>query len=218
MIKGIKEIGLQERDEVMNNHFKEIEHNSRIYLDPSKPLVIRLDGKNVTKDKENYDLTFKDGYACEAMNSAIRTLKGFGCEAELYSITDEISIIIYDSISFFRNFEEPNQLYCSVIFLQRFLSFFRTFSATTEFGISMFNLSVKDVSGYLKWRKEFGKNAAVVYAAKKFNIPFHDRTNEEIIADIASVEPEWYETHMWFFEGITDTTSTEVTEEITIEF
>lgn len=80
----------------------------------------------------------------------------------------------------------------------------------------MFNIREEYVPEYIEWRKKFGKDAAVVYAAKKFGIPYQGKRVKEVKKML--VEKEWYLSHTWFFEGILDTDCAHILEEVTIDF
>lgn len=169
--------------------FRSLEAEQRIYLSDQDPLVIRLDGKNVTKDKAHYDLTEPEGFTKAILRAAkAATLvfvppmaaemrHGIGIVRNrgvlLFAMMDEVSIVFRTPCFFFRNFDDTNQIYDIGIFLQEFLSALHQDGRflDTRFGISGFNIPAQKCREYIRWRRGLCKEAAVMYAAKRSSLP-----------------------------------------------
>ncbi|MCD8368946.1 MAG: hypothetical protein LUC94_01200 [Clostridiales bacterium] len=169
--------------------FRLLEAEQRIYLSDQDPLVIRLDGKDVTKDKVHYDLTEPEGFTkailLAAKAAALVFVPPMAAEMRhgigivrnrgvlLFAMMDEVSIIFRTPCFFFRNFDDTNQIYDTGIFLQEFLSALHRDGRfpDTRFGISGFNIPAQKCRDYICWRRGLCKEAAVMYAAKRSSLP-----------------------------------------------
>ena len=166
----------------------EQEKRQRIYLDEELPLVIRLDGKNITKDHARMNLIYS-GFTKYLFDScrALAAQKEYSCE--IYSVMDEASIVFQEGRDFFKDFDDTNQIYASNIFLQCFLSFFwqKEEYSDVQFGVSLFSLRGKeDTKLYIVERQRIGKIVAIDYYAKD-RLPrnyYHQKSSEEIINNI----------------------------------
>lgn len=168
--------------------YAEQEKYQRIYLDKRAPLVIRLDGKNITKNHGRINLICSGftEYLFESCK-ALAAKKEYSCE--IYSIMDEASLVFQEGTAFFRGFADTNQIYASNIFLQCFLSLFwqKEEYRNVQFGISLFSLYNKeDVGLYISERQRIGKIVATDYYAKD-KLPqshYHNKSSADIVSSI----------------------------------
>ena len=87
-----------------NNYFYQIQKKYSMRLSQKEPLVIRLDGKDVTKSKElNLLYKFKGSFFYAFEQSAKYFSKKYNCYA-LFG-TDEISFIIENPIKLFEDLD-----------------------------------------------------------------------------------------------------------------
>ena len=151
--------------------FQALEKSQRLYLQENKPVIIRLDGKDVTKNHKDYPLIpwvpFRKAVfdAAEAVASMYARFTG----KQVYSAMDEASIIFHDTGPFWKKFDDTNAIYAVAIILQQFLAEYKRHNGPgdTMFGISIFNVSRKDIEEYIALRKQLAFNTAAVYLAKE---------------------------------------------------
>lgn len=159
------------------NYFKTIENKYRNQLSKNKPLVIRIDGKNITKSWK-YDLFHENGFLNITEMIARNMIKYFN-KCKIYVALDEINFIFEDPNVFFDRYEDTDALYCSNIFLQDFVKIFWNYYPEVKFGISIFNIENDKINSYLKYRKSCCYNAAVYYYCKR-NLPKDVYVNKKL--------------------------------------
>ncbi|MCD8082357.1 MAG: hypothetical protein LUE86_02230 [Clostridiales bacterium] len=187
--------------------FRSLEAKQRIYLSDQDPLVIRLDGKDVTKDKIHYDLTEPEGFTKAIFRAAkAATLvfvppmaaemrHGIGIVRNrgilLFAMMDEVSIVFRSPCFFFKNFDDTNQIYDTGIFLQEFLSALHQDErfSNTRLGISGFNIPAQKCKDYIRWRRSLCKKAAIMYIVKQNKLPkemYTGKSYEEILKALSA--------------------------------
>ncbi len=172
-----------------NYKFKELEKKYRIYLNKEKPLVIRLDGKNITKNHREINL-LTSNFTQDLHQSVKNCIKTtYNSNATIYSILDETSIAFESGEDFFSCFDDTNQIYASNIFLQDFLSYFwkKPEYQNVKFGISMFSLlNQQAIETYIAERKRLGRIVAIDYYAKEKleRWMYHQQSSANIIKNI----------------------------------
>ena len=152
------------------NYFKTIELKYKYQLSKKKPIVIRFDGRNITKSN-TYDLSKKNAFT-SALLSATKIIvdKFENCIA--YVAIDEVNFIFSDPKEFFDMYTDNSDSlqYCLSIFQQHFLNIFWKEVPDVFFGVSIFNIPNDKIDSYLSYRKSSAYNVAVTYFAKR-NIP-----------------------------------------------
>lgn len=147
------------------NYFKTVENKYRTQLSRKKPLVVRLDGKNITKSR-HYDLMHENGFLATTEMIANALLKIFP-KCKIYIALDEINFIFTDPNVFFNRYEDTDAMYCANIFLQDFVKVFWNYYPEIKFGISVFNIDEDKIDSYIRYRKKCCYNAAIFYYAKR---------------------------------------------------
>lgn len=166
---------------MINEYFKELEQNHRIFLSLKLPVVIRLDGKDITKNHKKYPLMDIHGFTCYLNKIGKKIVSRKTCM--IYTALDEINFIFSDSREFFHAFDDTNSLYCAGIFLQQFCKEFWKYYPEVKFGISIFSIPKDKIDEYVNYRKELCKTAAVFYFAKE-NLTVQEykgKTEQELI-------------------------------------
>lgn len=166
-----------------HKYFAESEEKQRSFIDPNGCLVIRLDGKSVTKNRKKYDLTdmSDSGFREALIQSAYRASKNYLKNEQsifMYTALDEISVVFPDAKIFLDCFDDGNTLYCGGVFLQQFLSvLWKNACTETFFGISVFSLPYKDGINYIKDRKDYLYTSSLIYLAKGLGLQklYHGR-------------------------------------------
>ena len=145
------------------NYFKNIENKYKKQLSKQKPVVIRLDGRNVTKSGK-YNFYSKNLFSAALESVGTYFVEHFHCI--VYIAMDEISFIFENPDDFFAIYEDNNTLYCSNLFLLDFIKLFWTICPNEKFGVTIFNIEKNKIESYIKYRKSLCYNCAIHYYAK----------------------------------------------------
>lgn len=168
------------------NYFFQVEKKYNYQLSKSKPIVLRLDGKNITKSK-NIDFSSPNKFSETLINVATEIINEFE-KCISYVALDEVSFIFTDPNEFYQAFADKTDSlqYCLSIFQQYFLQKFWSKYPDVLFGVSVFNIPKDKTESYLKYRKSLCFNNAVVYFAKKHKnlFKYKDRKVKEIYEEI----------------------------------
>ena len=152
----------------VNYKFADIEKQQRIYLAKESSLIIRLDGKNITKNHDGINL-LTSNFTEKLHEISKYIIEKEELDCSIFSILDESSFAFEKGNDFFSRFDDSIQFYCSNIFLQWFLQEFWKIEEYKNvlFGISMFSLSSSNINEYIKERKRIGELASLTYFAKE---------------------------------------------------
>lgn len=108
------------------DYFNEIQKKYTMKLSSNKTLVIRLDGKDVTKDENiNFLYSHKGSFLSALKDAAKYFSKKYGCYA--YCGTDEISFILENPKLLFEDIQSDTSYFPKKLF-QYFQSIFMIFS------------------------------------------------------------------------------------------
>lgn len=209
-----------ERTENLNiEYFKKIEQNHRTQLNPHLPIIVRFDGKNVTKDHKRFHLLQPNGFTDAITSAAMRLAKYGNCV--IYSYLDEVSIIFLEPQMFFLLTEDYDLLYSAVMILQKFKDYLPEEFKNVKFNISVFNIPQDQYFNYVLYRKHYCKESTLVYYAKEYFPPsfYRGKSRAELFekllchgcTEIKSPELRW------FFDGRTYIRKGSNYEEIKIE-
>lgn len=148
------------------NYFKNIENKYRTQLSRKKPLIIRLDGHNVTK---NPDMKFMgDNTFTKSLAKAGEDIIKVFNDCKVYVALDEISFIFTNPSEFFERYDDCNTTDCSNLFLLDFVKLFWNYYYGTNFGVSIFNINSDKIESYIKYRQKSAYNTAIFYYAKRY--------------------------------------------------
>ena len=167
----------------MFNYFKTIELKYKYQLSKSKPIVIRFDGKNITKSNQ-YDLSKKNDFTSALLSTTEQIVKRFNnCIG--YVAIDEVNIIFTNPSEFFDYYttNSDSLQYCLSMIQQDFLSIFWKHIPDIFFGVSIFNIPNEKVDSYIKYRKTSAYNVAVTYFAKRHfdKILYQNKKQKDIL-------------------------------------
>ena len=179
-----------------NEEFRRFEQKQIVRLKNNRSIVIRLDGKDVTKNKKKYDLSDLGNYRKHLLEAAGKTMTNYLQDTEkcfIYTVMDEISFVFPNARTFLRCFNDGNIVYCSSVFLQQFL---RNLPDPLMFGINIFQYD--DIWEYIAWRKRIGYQCGLIYLCKKYSKNYYlseqrkELSTEEIIEKIRQ-DSKFYE-------------------------
>ena len=189
----------------MFNYFKTIELKYKYQLSKSKPIIVRFDGKNITKSTR-YNLSKKNEFTSALISTTEQMVKHFSnCIA--YIAIDEVNLIFKDPDEFFEHYttNSDSLQYCLSMVQQEFLNIFWRMIPDIYFGVSIFNIPSDKVDSYIKYRKTSAFNVAVTYFAKrKFNKEQYQNKKQKDIINIIK-EHRLYEEfcqYKEFVEGV----------------
>ena len=158
------------------NYFKMIEDKYKTRLSFKKPIIIRLDGKNITKNKEidmlNEDL---NEFAYALKETASYMSRKFNCIT--LASSDEINIIINNPNLLYRIYGSMECQKISSLIAQDvgFLFNSNYQGARVLFDARTFNIPNDKIKSYIVYRTQSARNLYTVYFAKKFLTPSERR-------------------------------------------
>mgnify|MGYP003289227256 CR=1 FL=1 len=155
------------------NYFFQIQSKYNMRVSTTEPLVIRFDGKDVTKNKE---LNFFDIYNGSFTDAFEKTVKFFTEKYHGYSIfgSDEVSFIFPDPMLVIADLDVDkcnriNEIIA--LFSQIFFHHFNTLYVkdTIFWHGKCFSIPSEKLKSYIKYRSGSIKNVMVTYFLKKRN-------------------------------------------------
>ena len=155
------------------NYFFQIQSKYNMRVSTTEPLVIRFDGKDVTKNKE---LNFFDIYNGSFTDAFEKTVKFFTEKYHGYSIfgSDEVSFIFPDPMLVIADLDvdkcnRTNEIIA--LFSQIFFHHFNTLYVkdTIFWHGKCFSIPSEKLKSYIKYRSGNIKNVMVTYFLKKRN-------------------------------------------------
>lgn len=153
------------------NYFFQIQSKYSMRVSFNNPLVIRLDGKNVTKS-DSYDLL--NNYDGSFLNSLERTVKYFTEKYHCLAIfgSDEVSFIFQKPMTVIRDLDKDEVNRTSEIislFSQYFFDYFNSLNLHSKifWHGKCFSIKEEKINSYLKFRSKIIKNVMTTYFLKK---------------------------------------------------
>lgn len=166
-----------------NSYFFQIQSKYSMRVSFKNPLVIRLDGKDVTKNKK-YDLL--NNYEGNFRNTLERTAefftKKYKCLAVLGS--DEISFIFTDPLVVISDLDKEkwntsNEIIS--VFSQYFFDYFNEHNKQSKvfWHGKCFSIRNEKINSYIKFRSSIIKNVMTTYFLSKYNIKMGKEKQEK---------------------------------------
>jgi len=153
------------------NYFFQIQSKYSMRVSFNNPLVIRLDGKNVTKS-DSYDLL--NNYEGSFLNSLEKTVKYFTEKYHCLAIfgSDEVSFIFQKPIAVIKDLDKDEVNRTSEIislFSQYFFDYFNSLNLHSKifWHGKCFSIKEEKINSYLKFRSKIIKNVMTTYFLKK---------------------------------------------------
>ena len=157
-----------------NSYFKQIQNKYSMRVSFDKPLVIRLDGKDVTKNKS---IDLLSNYENSFTNSLEETVKFFSKKYNCLAIfgSDEVSFIFYKPMILIEDldndkYNRTNEVIS--VFSQYFFEHFNSlYNGNKVFWHGKcFSISNDKVNSYIKFRSKIIENVLTTYFLKKNNV------------------------------------------------
>ena len=166
-----------------NSYFFQIQSKYSMRVSFKNPLVIRLDGKDVTKNKK-YDLL--NNYEGNFRNTLEKTAefftKKYNCLAILGS--DEISFIFTDPLVVISDLDKEkwntsNEIIS--VFSQYFFDYFNEHNKQSKvfWHGKCFSIRNEKINSYIKFRSSIIKNVMTTYFLSKYNIKMGKEKQEK---------------------------------------
>lgn len=162
------------------NYFKNIENKYKTRFSLKKPIVIRLDGKNVCKnpainllDETKQHFSFSLNHTAKAMSRKFKAI--------CFSSTDEINILILDPSFLLRHYNTIECQKLSSFVAQEVFSTFNNLYIGEKifFDARTFNIPENKAQSYISYRVGMAKNVYTNYYAKKLLSP-RERVNVKL--------------------------------------
>ena len=162
------------------DYFKYLEDKYKTRLSHQKPIVIRFDGKGVTKNKDiNLLDESKGGFAFALKQTALFSSRKFNCIA--LASSDELSLIITDTSILLKEYGSFEcQKIASLIVQDISPVFHRHYEGLNIlFDARVFNIPQNKISSYLIYRMNSARNIHTIYYSKNLLSPA-ERTNKKL--------------------------------------
>ena len=166
-----------------NSYFFQIQSKYSMRVSFKNPLVIRLDGKDVTKNKK-YDLL--NNYEGNFRNTLEKTAEFFTRKYKCLAIlgSDEISFIFTDPLVVISDLDKekwnPSNEIISV-FSQYFFDYFNEHNKQSKvfWHGKCFSIRNEKINSYIKFRSSIIKNVMTTYFLSKYNIKMGKEKQEK---------------------------------------
>ena len=166
-----------------NSYFFQIQSKYSMRVSFKNPLVIRLDGKDVTKNKK-YDLlnNYEENFRNTLEKTAEFFTKKYKCLAILGS--DEISFIFTDPLVVISDLDKEkwntsNEIIS--VFSQYFFDYFNEHNNQSKVFCNgkCFSIKNEKINSYIKFRSSVIKNVMTTYFLSKYNIKMGKEKQEK---------------------------------------
>ena len=166
-----------------NSYFFQIQSKYSMRVSFKNPLVIRLDGKDVTKNKK-YDLL--NNYEGNFRNTLEKTAEFFTRKYKCLAIlgSDEISFIFTDPLVVISDLDKEkwntsNEIIS--VFSQYFFDYFNEHNKQSKvfWHGKCFSIKNEKINSYIKFRSSVIKNVMTTYFLSKYNIKMEKEKQEK---------------------------------------
>lgn len=166
-----------------NSYFFQIQSKYSMRVSFKNPLVIRLDGKDVTKNKK-YDLL--NNYEGNFRNTLEKTAEFFTKKYKCLAIlgSDEISFIFTDPLVVISDLDKEkwntsNEIIS--VFSQYFFNYFNEHNKQSKvfWHGKCFSIRNEKINSYIKFRSSIIKNVMTTYFLSKYNIKMGKEKQEK---------------------------------------
>lgn len=166
-----------------NSYFFQIQSKYSMRVSFKNPLVIRLDGKDVTKNKK-YDLL--NNYEGNFRNTLEKTAEFFTRKYKCLAIlgSDEISFIFTDPLVLISDLDKEkwntsNEIIS--VFSQYFFDYFNEHNKQSKvfWHGKCFSIRNEKINSYIKFRSSIIKNVMTTYFLSKYNIKMGKEKQEK---------------------------------------
>lgn len=166
-----------------NSYFFQIQSKYSMRVSFKNPLVIRLDGKDVTKNKK-YDLL--NNYEGNFRNTLEKTAEFFTRKYKCLAIlgSDEISFIFTDPLVVISDLDKEkwnssNEIIS--VFSQYFFDYFNEHNKQSKVFRhgKCFSIRNEKINSYIKFRSSIIKNVMTTYFLSKYNIKMGKEKQEK---------------------------------------
>ena len=166
-----------------NSYFFQIQSKYSMRVSFKNPLVIRLDGKDVTKNKK-YDLL--NNYEGNFRNTLEKTAEFFTRKYKCLAIlgSDEISFIFTDPLVVISDLDKEkwnssNEIIS--VFSQYFFDYFNEHNKQSKvfWHGKCFSIRNEKINSYIKYRSSIIKNVMTTYFLSKYNIKMGKEKQEK---------------------------------------
>lgn len=162
------------------DYFKMVEDKYKARISYKRPIIIRLDGKGVCKNKEIEMLNEEEGGFAYALKGLAKFLSRRFKTLCLAS-SDEVSIIITDTNILKSLYEgDECQKISSLVAQESYVVFNRLYNGEEiKFDARTFNIHENRVKSYVKYRVGSAKNVCAIYVAKT-NVNYRERKGKKL--------------------------------------
>lgn len=157
-----------------NNYFAQIRKKYSMRVSLKEPLVINLDGKDVTKNSNiNLFIKYNNGF----LDSMEKTVKYFTKKYNCISIfgADEVSFVFLRPEELIKDLNSDMNNYSNeviAVFSQYFFDYFDNISSEEKifWHGKCYSIPYGKVNSYIKYKKQLIKNVITTYLLKRKNI------------------------------------------------
>lgn len=163
------------------SYFAMIEDKYSCKISLNKPIIIRLDGKDITKNKSLNIYDESIGGFAYSLRITAREISILYNTLVIAS-TDEINVIFLDSDIFYDKFKSFKCQKSSSLIAQDVSLFFNNYfnGSRVYFDARTFNVLEEKLISYFKFRTKSTKNVGITYISKRL-FPYNERKNKKCI-------------------------------------
>lgn len=165
-----------------NNYFVNIQHKYSMRISSKSPLIIRYDGKDMTK---NMSINFLENYKGSFSNSMENTVQYFTHRYKCFAIfgSDEVSFIIENPSQIIKDCGSFHVNKIMSLFSQYFFDYFNHYNKHTKifWHGDCFSIPIGKINSYIKYRSGIIKSVMPVYFLKRKNIKERNMKLSEMI-------------------------------------
>lgn len=187
------------------DYFKNIENRYKSKISLNKPVIVRLDGKNVCKNK---DINILD----ESNNSFASVLKrtakyiSYKYKCYVFVASDELNLIFCNPRILYKNFKSIDTQKITSLLSQEVFHYFNKYfkQQLVYFDARAFSIPQEKFRSYLVYRRNCAKNVLTQYFAKLY-LDKEYRVNlklEEIEENLNQRCPEFKDRSVYNVEGL----------------
>lgn len=136
-------------------------------IETEKPIVIFLDGKDVTKHHDTYPMIGKYNFTEMMMHYGYELVKEIGADAVIYASLDEISFIFSEPDKLTHYIKDDSKSCIGALFVQKFVEKFWKYKKA-YFKSTVFNIDSENIGRWIEFRKAVGDNTGLMYVAKEY--------------------------------------------------
>ncbi len=160
--------------------FSKIENKYNIALKKNRGIIIRIDARNTTKNKNINLLDEENGFSYALKTASLEFSKKYPF-IMLYTAVDEVNFLISDTNKLLESMKSNYAQEITSVISQEFSYLFhKHYNQFVRFAGRSFSLYKDNFNSYLIYRKHTNTSVLTVYFLKRHKIPVHKKNYNEM--------------------------------------